>query len=90
MSSLQRSIGGTPVAAIPLQCFFLLCFFHGPTPPGRTCTLGTYLEMGSPFILLIFLVHIELMVLVREQNSASLLKEAIIEFDIYEQGEISF
>lgn len=54
------------------------------------CTPGTFLEMGSPFILLIFLVHIELMVLVREQNSASLFKEVIIEFDTSEQGEISF
>lgn len=37
--------------------------------------------MGSPFILLIFPVHIELMVLVPEQNSMSLLKEVVMEFD---------
>lgn len=47
------------------------------------------LETGSPSVLLIFLVHIELLVLVAEQNSVSLLKGAIMASDKQEQGIIS-
>lgn len=47
MSSLQRSIGGTTVAAIPLQCFFLLCFFHGSHPTWKDVYPRNFLRDGK-------------------------------------------
>lgn len=65
-------------------------FFVAQLPPlWRGVHPRNLLETGSPFILLIFLMHTELMVLVPEQNSVSLLKELIMKYDKSELGVIS-
>lgn len=87
MSPYREVLGGTQAAAIPLTVPTSSC--TAPTPPGGTCTPETYLETGRPSVLSIFPAHLELMVLVPEQTSVSLLKGVMMESDKSEQGVIS-